>query len=585
MLLLLFLSGLFVLIYNKSVTLQNTASAYSVSGLTDQFSVFVPTRISQSISAADAKLKERQKIHQKYARNSKVRIRPGAADSREDLKRQRKKQDAKFTKGVMKGIRKTLGKHVNLRIHSAVQSNLNVGSGQILQNISKAEIYKRNSYVPPGNSQPIQTLVDVTSQNNQMTQSKTKYQLYSSDGSLSDVRSIPKSKVPLNEIENQTTTPSVNTVVRSRSNDGNGRSSSETMSGVRVIIVAHGRSGSSFFGGIFNAHPDFFFIYEPLNYLKKIVDQKSEEFMDSTADLINAIFKCNFENDTFLEIISRGSHHRASSRPLVSPPFCKSTYEEAIHFVANLKWKLCSGRIGATVLNNICRKYSNIATKILLENIVPADLSWILYITDSHFVPSSLSQLQPTVRASDHEIEPPVYVLYLVRDPRAMIYSRNKLGWLVPRQNAAFAFESGEADNNVRKVCDTIELNLGAFLRHPRRIKLVRYEELATNPERVVRNLFSELHISPSKEVFRWIYNKTHGPVELSALSLSRNANVSINAWREKISDKLLEIIEMRCERVMKYLGYLPTYGSQKILRDLHTPLYLNKIRDFRESY
>ena len=246
---------------------------------------------------------------------------------------------------------------------------------------------------------------------------------------------------------------------------------------------------------------------------------------------------------------------------------------------------MCSGRIGATVLNNICRKYSNIATKILLENIVPADLSWILYIIDSHFVPPSLSQLQPTVRASDHEIEPPVYVLYLVRDPRAMIYSRNKLGWLVPRQNAAFAFESGEADNNVRKVCDKIELNLGTFLRHPRRIKLVRYEELATNPERVVRNLFSELHISPSKEVFRWIYNKTHGPVELSALSLSRNANVSINAWREKISDKLLEIIEMRCERVMKYLGYLPTYGSQKILRDLHTPLYLNKIRDFRESY
>ena len=338
MLLLLFLSGLFVLIYNKSVTLQNTASAYSVSGLTDQFSVFVPTRISQSISAADAKIKERQKIHQKYARNSKVRIRPRAADSREDLKSQRKKQDAKFTKGVMKGIRKTLGKRVNLRIHSAVQSNLNVGSGQILQDISKAEIYKRNSYVPPGNSQAIQTLVDVmTSQNNQMTQSKTKYQLYSSDGSLSDVRSIPKSKVPLNQIENQTTTPSVNTVVRSRSNDGNGRSSSETMSGVRVIIVAHGRSGSLYFGGIFNAHPDFFFIYEPLNCLKKIVDQKSEEFMDSTADLINAIFKCNFENDTFLEIISRSSHYRASSRPLVSPPFCKSTYEEAIHFVANLK--------------------------------------------------------------------------------------------------------------------------------------------------------------------------------------------------------------------------------------------------------
>ncbi|CAB4008731.1 carbohydrate sulfotransferase 4-like [Paramuricea clavata] len=477
-LLFLFILYISTSLYNGTSKLQSTA--YSVSRLTDNFSVFLP--ITSKYRAANAKIQGRRKIHPQHARNLNIRIRPKVkiADRPNGRERPTKQRYATFVKRAKKGTSKTLDKSIKL--------------------------YK---------------------------------------------------KIP---------------------------SASESTSGVRVIIVAHGRSGSSFFGGIFNAHPDFFFIYEPLNQLRRIVERNSEEYIDSAEYVVDAILNCNFEDDGFLEIMSRAGHHRASCRPLVSPPFCNTTHEKAMNFVTNQNWALCNETVSADDLNTVCRKHTNIASKILLESIEPVDLSWILHISGSYPVPPSSPGLQSTVRAHEIKVKP-VYVLYLVRDPRAMLYSRHVLGWIIPREHNEFAFESGEADDMVKQTCDTIEQNLGAVVRHPHRIKLVRYEELATNPEGLVRKIFRELRISPSKEVFRWIYSKTHGPVKLSVLSLSRNANVSVNAWRKKIPDKLLEIIETRCERVMKYLGYLPSNGSQEILRDLRKPLYLNEIRDLKESY
>ena len=415
------------------------------------------------------------------------------------------------------------------------------------------------------------------SPNHQNTQTRSKYQDQESaknDG-LSDDRVIPNTKEWRMSQQAKTF----------RNGSEESRSRLESRSGVRVIIIAHGRSGSSFFGGIFNAHPDFFFVYEPLRPLKRIVNRALEEYIVSVEYVVKAIYNCNFEDNGLLKVMSRHDFRRASCRSLVSPPFCSTDYEHAINFAGNQNWKLCNGSISADALNKICHKHANIASKILLERIEPVDLSWILSIIGP---PPSSTGSQPAVPAPSSpgsEDETAAYVLYLVRDPRAMMFSRHRLGWVVPRERNEFAFKSGEVDEKVKEVCDMIELNLGAVLRYPNRIKLVRYEELATNPEEVVRNLFQELHVSPSNEVFRWIYNKTHGPVNLSALSLSRNASASINDWRKYIPRKLLEITEMRCARVMKYLGYLPSNGSKEVLRDLRTSLHLNKIGDWGKNY
>ena len=521
--------------YNGT-TLQNTV--HSVSRLTGNFLIFVPTsskyRSTAVRRAADGRIPVSRNIQPKHARKFNAPIRPKvkATEHLNDRKHQKKTRFAKFAKQAKKNNGKTLSKHIKLDKNFArfvmTSSNYqNIGSESKSQGQDRA----RNMSLSDDR-------VDLTTKFSPVLQKQHAMTFWNGSGKT--------------------------------------RSTLERRSGVRVIIVAHGRSGSSFFGGIFNAHPDFFFMYEPLYRLKNIVDRETDEYIESVEYIVNAIFNCDFEDNTFLEIMSHADFHRASSRPFVSPPFCNTDYEKAINFAVNQNWKLCNRKISANALNRICYKHANIASKILLDRIETVDLSWFLSTSGA---PPSSSQIQSIVPVK------PVYVLYLVRDPRAMMYSRHRLGWIVPRERNEFAFESGEADENIKKVCDMIELNLGAVLRHPSRIKLVRYEELVTNPEEVVRHLFKELHISPSKEVFRWIYSKTHGPVDLSALSLSRNANSSINYWRKKIPSKLLEITETRCARVMKYLGYLSSNGSQELLHDLRTALYLNKIKDLKENY
>ena len=542
-------------------TLPNTV--HSVSRLTGNFSIFVPTsskyRTTAVTRAADGKIPMSRKIQPRHSRKFNAPIRPKvkAAKHLNDHKHKKKQRFAKFAKQAKKDDSKTLRKRIKLS-HSAVESIPNAGSNQVLQTTTQTRIDQNYARV----------VITLPNYQNTGIESKSQGRDRARNMSLSDDRVNSNTKFsPMLQKQHATTL---------WNGSGKTRSTLETRSGVRVIIAAYGRSGSSFFGGIFNAHPDFFFMYEPLYQLKNIVNRDTNEYIESVEYIVNAIFNCDFEDNRFLEIKSRADFHRASSRPLVSPPFCNTDYEKAINFIVNHNWKLCNGKISANALNRIRHKHANIASKILLERIEPVDLSWFLSVSAVSPSSSEIQSIMPVKQ---------VYVLYLVRDPRAMLYSRHRLGWIVPRERNQFAFESGEVDENVKKFCDMIELNLWAVLRHPSRIKLVRYEELVTNPEEVVRHLFKELHISPSKEVFRWIYSKTHGPVDLSANSLSRNANSSINYWRKKIPSKLLEITEKRCARVMKYLGYLSSNGSQEVLNDLRTPLHLNKIRDLKENY
>lgn len=416
---------------------------------------------------------------------------------------------------------------------------------------------------------------------NLTAQTKPKSYLYVSDSSIQTF-----SHPPITSKKNPTLEPP-NRLQHVSTGFGNSSETAGTKnkSSVRVIIVAHGRSGSSFFGGIFNAHPDFFFIYEPLKKLNHMVNLGSDSYLESAEYAVNAILKCEFKHDQFLQGLSRKGFHRALSRTLVSPPFCNTTQDEATNFVTNQNWSLCSESISAETLNKICRKHVNTALKILLERLEPANLFWLLGISGLNITLPSFMGFQPTVRKPRIPENGRVYVLYLVRDPRAMIYSRYQKGWIAPHSRREYAVESGEADEAVTKLCTTIELSIGTVLLNPQWIKLVRYEELATNPEKIVRHLFRELRISPSKEVFRWIQSKTHEPVNPVSFSLSRNASLAINSWRKKIPKQLLEIVETRCSLVMKYLGYIPTNGFENILRDMRKPLYLHKIRDLKRNY
>ncbi len=321
-----------------------------------------------------------------------------------------------------------------------------------------------------------------------------------------------------------------------------------------MIILTYGRSGSSFLGGLFNAHRDVFYIYEPLLTLLKFTNQSSNGYLNKVEEILQSIFNCNFTDGLYLQYLSIFSRHRAVSRPLVSPPFCNVSYQRAINFAENRTWKTCARNISARALNNACHKKQHVVVKILVSRLNNVDFSWLLRVSSTDLVP--------------------VRILYLVRDPRAMHFSRYRLAWIAPPKQTRDSLRNGVADCKVRKICDTIEQNLREITQYTDAIQLVRYEDLTTSPEAYVGQLFSSLRLSPSEDVIRWLKEKNRTPKRLNHFSLSRELKTVINSWRKHIPAKLVTIVETRCERVMKYLGYLPTNGSLTLLRNLESPLF-----------
>ena len=115
-------------------------------------------------------------------------------------------------------------------------------------------------------------------------------------------------------------------------------------------------------------------------------------------------------------------------------------------------------------------------------------------------------------------------LVHLVRDPRGVVYSRVKLGWM--KKN----FNSPEFRKSVRNVFDPIlqNIRLGLFscpswLRE--RFKVVRYEDLVANMVNVTRDLYKFAGLGWSS-IVKWIStlenNSKYG--RRRAYSVLRNA-------------------------------------------------------------
>ena len=102
------------------------------------------------------------------------------------------------------------------------------------------------------------------------------------------------------------------------------RSSSKTTERTNVLIIVHGRTGSSFLGQIFNNHPEVFYIYEPLITFQLTSMRNSRLYAYAAMGLLRDLFNCRFKQQTeFLSFMSHFHLNRFSSRALTSP-FCKN---------------------------------------------------------------------------------------------------------------------------------------------------------------------------------------------------------------------------------------------------------------------
>ncbi|XP_071114899.1 carbohydrate sulfotransferase 1-like [Haliotis cracherodii] len=175
----------------------------------------------------------------------------------------------------------------------------------------------------------------------------------------------------------------------------------------RVILLTYMRSGSTFTSELFQTHPDVFFMFEPLhttwyyrpkvipylhNYKRIYFDDMEKFIKDVKIDTLTKILQCQFKNLDILTLIQEHWHHSKTTKA----------------------YKLCTtdqrGVAGIekciSILTNACSR---------------AKVNFI-----------------KTINLTIHEAEqfidkdPHLKMIYLVRDPRAILSSQMRYGEFVP---------------------------------------------------------------------------------------------------------------------------------------------------------
>ena len=289
-----------------------------------------------------------------------------------------------------------------------------------------------------------------------------------------------------------------------------------------LLIVSPGRGGSSFLGSMFNNNPNVMYCYEPLfavaskfkfkhNLVRPLVEPM--RYLDNSLKVIDSFFRCDFCNIDKLTMQNFKNsrfhlHHSKALRKENLPKLSKSS------------------------LKGVCYSYNHTVLKILSDRL-PHE---------------SILSLKDLFEQESYDVK----MLHLIRDPRAVVYSRVALGWLNP-SDAQFV-------ENVRRICDPILRNLRLGLMSPppwlkNRFKVIRYEDLFFNTDYAVRELHRYAGLDWSARVDQWITSLATSPMERGPYSLHKNASASVNEWK-KGPAPLTRAVEYICSDLINFAGY-----------------------------
>jgi len=150
--------------------------------------------------------------------------------------------------------------------------------------------------------------------------------------------------------------------------------------------------------------------------------------------------------------------------------------------------------------------------------------------------------------------DPGLRVIHLVRDPRGMMESWRKVS--VPKQTAEqMRIGADIACKRMLKDCDTRRRLEETF---PGRIRIVRYEDLVTNTEHVVRNIYNsllqlEVPDSVTKELSRQLNADSQDGVTGTK---RKNGTKTAYRWKQEIDRGYLDYVNKTCRPILSLLKY-----------------------------
>lgn len=144
-------------------------------------------------------------------------------------------------------------------------------------------------------------------------------------------------------------------------------------------------------------------------------------------------------------------------------------------------------------------------------------------------------------------------MIYLVRDPRAIMASRAPLSWC----------QDDPACQDVDHLCSNMvrDLNLLESLktRNPERYYLLNFEEFTKDVFIETDKLFDflGLTVTPTVKIFLDTHTRRKtDETESDPYSTSRLSKNVASAWRNRLSSQNVSDISSKCLDVLKYLNY-----------------------------
>lgn len=280
---------------------------------------------------------------------------------------------------------------------------------------------------------------------------------------------------------------------------------------LRILLVSTWRSGSTFLGQVLQEHPGVFQHYEPFSYLGVRQIRSGTEAFQSQ-QFLHRLLECRFQGqDEYLNYTKMN-------------PVDMSGHNKRI-------WKACNNlnRVdicsNATFLTEAC-------------NMFPIQL------VKSVRLRLNLTQLflgETRLNAK---------VVFLVRDPRATISSRkSSVGWC----------DSSPDCSSPEVLCSDLkeDLKVSAALErlYPNSFIMIRYEDLANDPQNVIKKLLTFLGMEFSSELSEFVAQHTESDVE-RPWSIARKSAARVSRWKEQLKSEEIENIQKICKPVIEKLGY-----------------------------
>lgn len=330
-----------------------------------------------------------------------------------------------------------------------------------------------------------------------------------------------------------------------------------TRTRLNVIILTHFSSGSTVVGNMFNLHPDVFYIYEPLNGLRREIDTNewhdlpkstNDAFRNDSSTLLRDLFTCGFHEKRTIELVfpEWAKPYNAWYNP--SAPFTKETLREACKARKITVTKIMQTRIGIHELEQVCRSD-----------------------------PGTFDCL----------------IIHLVRDPRAVLSSLIPRGFFMDRAATNLFNQKPMSPEgikllkgNVQKLCSLLVENLNHVNTEwsnwfKSRYILVRYEDAISNLLEAASDIYKFVGLPMVDIVTNWIKG-TPPPgrktMRYFGMVLSNKDADTIDKWRFREKSSLVSLFEEPCKPLMKTMGYILVNGSENLQHNKSMPLRTVKI-------